>query len=78
MSQRSREPCFDKLKADLGKAILSIGACVGFTFGEGESLAKMTGKEASQNIDNFGGIEVLVTVEKYGSLFLLSLLCNWG
>ena len=51
------EPCFDKLKADLGKAILSIGACVGFTYGEGENLAKMTGKEASRNIDNFGGIE---------------------
>lgn len=51
------EPCFDKLKADLGKAILSIGACVGFTYGEGENLAKMTGKEASLDINNFGGIE---------------------
>jgi len=51
------EPCFDKLKADLGKAVLSIGACVGFSYGEGERLARMTGKEASKNIDNFGGIE---------------------
>jgi len=51
------EPCFDKLKADLGKAVLSIGACVGFSYGEGERLTRMTGKEASKNIDNFGGIE---------------------
>ena len=35
------EPCFDKLKADLGKAILSIGACVGFSYGEGDKLALM-------------------------------------
>lgn len=51
------EPCFDKLKADLGKAVLSIGACVGFCYGEGEKLALMSGKEASKNRLNFGGIE---------------------
>ncbi len=51
------EPCFDKLKADLGKAILSIGACVGFTYGEGEKLAFMRGKVATANKGNFGGIE---------------------
>ncbi len=51
------EPCFDKLKADLGKAILSIGACVGFSYGEGEKLALMSGKEAASNRSNFGGIE---------------------
>ena len=51
------EPCFDKLKADLGKAILSIGACVGFTYGEGEKLALMRGKLATANRSNFGGIE---------------------
>ena len=51
------EPCFDKLKADLGKSILSIGACVGFSYGEGEKLALMSGKEATAKKSNFGGIE---------------------
>jgi chorismate synthase len=51
------EPCFDKLKAELGKAILSIGACVGFSYGEGEKLSLMRGKEATLCRSNFGGIE---------------------
>ena len=51
------EPCFDKLKADLGKGILSIGACVGFSYGEGEKLALMRGKRATADRGNFGGME---------------------
>ena len=51
------EPCFDKLKADLGKSLLSIGACIGFSYGEGEKLALMKGKEATLHRSNFGGIE---------------------
>lgn len=51
------EPCFDKLKADLGKALLSIGAVVSFSYGAGDAFAKMSGQESSQNRSHFAGIE---------------------
>lgn len=37
------EPCFDKLSAELGKAILSIGAVKGFEIGDGFAAAEATG-----------------------------------
>jgi chorismate synthase len=37
------EPVFDKLDAELAKAMLSIGAVKGIEFGEGFNSAKMTG-----------------------------------
>ncbi len=39
------EPVFDKLEADLAKAILSIGACKGFEIGSGFAGTDMTGLE---------------------------------
>jgi chorismate synthase len=39
------EPVFDKLHAELGKAMLSINAVKGFEFGSGFSGAKMKGSE---------------------------------
>lgn len=39
------EPVFDKLHADLGKAMLSINAVKGFEIGSGFSSAKMRGSE---------------------------------
>ena len=39
------EPVFDKLHADLGKAILSINACKGFEIGSGFSSVSMRGSE---------------------------------
>ncbi|MGB8453261.1 MAG: chorismate synthase [Anaerocolumna sp.] len=44
------EPVFDKLDADLAKAVLSIGAVKGIEFGSGFESAKMTG---FQNNDKF-------------------------
>lgn len=44
------EPVFDKLKADLGKALLSLPAVVGFEYGAGFKVAKYRG---SQNNDVF-------------------------
>ncbi|NUQ26804.1 MAG: chorismate synthase [Saprospiraceae bacterium] len=44
------EPVFDKLHADLGKAILSINACKGFEYGSGFEGAAMRG---SQHNDPF-------------------------
>ena len=51
------EPAFDKLKADFAKALLSIGACVSFSYGLGEKMAQLKGSEVSQNLANFGGME---------------------
>lgn len=51
------EPSFDKLKADLGKALMSIGAVVAFSYGLGEKFADIDGSVASSTSDNFGGIE---------------------
>ena len=39
------EPVFDRLHADIGKAILSINACKGIEFGTGFEGAKMLGSE---------------------------------
>ena len=39
------EPVFDKLHADLGKAILSINACKGFEYGSGFAGTTMRGSE---------------------------------
>lgn len=39
------EPAFEKLNANLGKAILSIGAVKGFEIGDGFAVAKSTGIE---------------------------------
>ncbi len=51
------EPVFDKLKADLSKAMLSIGSCMGVTFGRGEEFSKLKGSEISSDSKNFSGIE---------------------
>lgn len=37
------EPCFEKLNANLGKAVLSIGAVKGFEIGDGFAVAESTG-----------------------------------
>jgi len=39
------EPVFDKLKADLGKALLSLPAVVGFEYGAGFAVAGLRGSE---------------------------------
>jgi chorismate synthase len=54
------EPVFDKLKADLGKALLSLPAVVGFEFGTGFAAAAMRG---SENNDAFvpGSVRPITT-----------------
>lgn len=51
------EPAFDKLKADLSKAMLSIGSCMGISFGRGFEFASLLGSEVSADSYNFSGIE---------------------
>jgi chorismate synthase len=48
------EPVFDKLHADLGKAMLSINAAKGFEYGSGFEGVKMTGM---QHNDQYEGVE---------------------
>ncbi len=41
------EPVFDRLEADLAKALLSLPACKGFELGDGFSLVDLKGSEAN-------------------------------
>ncbi len=50
------EPAFDKLHADLGKAMLSINACKGFEYGSGFDGIKMRGSEHNDLFYNEGGV----------------------
>ncbi len=51
------EPVFDKLKADLAKALLSIGGITSFSYGIGEEFAIRSGSECAQHVEYFGGME---------------------
>ncbi|MCS7279779.1 MAG: chorismate synthase [Thermodesulfobacteriaceae bacterium] len=48
------EPVFDKLEADLGKALLSIGAVKGFEIGEGFRASYLKGSENNDPISSEG------------------------
>jgi chorismate synthase len=54
------EPVFDKLQADLAKAMLSIGSAKGFEYGKGFAAAKMEGSEYND----------LMTVKEGKTVFL--------
>ncbi len=45
------EPVFDKLEADLGKAILSLPACKGFEIGGGFGMTDLTGLQANDEFE---------------------------
>jgi chorismate synthase len=49
------EPVFDKLHAELGKAMLSINAVKGFEYGSGFAGVEMTGSEHNDIFENIGG-----------------------
>lgn len=52
------EPVFDKLQADLAKAMLSINACKGFEYGSGFGSIEMRGSEHNDEFYNdFGKIK---------------------
>ena len=51
------EPAFAKLKADLARALLSIGGVVSFSYGLGEEMGEAAGTTVSKDRRNFGGIE---------------------
>jgi len=49
------EPVFDKLHADLAKAMLSINACKGFEYGSGFAGAEMYGSDHNDSFENKDG-----------------------
>jgi len=49
------EPVFDKLHADLAKAMLSINACKGFEYGSGFAGMAMRGSEHNDGFENVNG-----------------------
>ena len=49
------EPVFDKLHADLGKAMLSINACKGFEYGSGFAGTELRGSEHNDEFYNDAG-----------------------
>ena len=55
------EPVFDKLHADLGKAMLSINAVKGFSIGSGFSSVSMKGSEHNDPFENKGGRTITST-----------------
>lgn len=50
------EPVFDKLKATLAHAVMSIGAVTGVSYGAGFLTAGMRGSEYVEHTDHFGGM----------------------
>ncbi len=48
------DPVFEKLDANLAKAIISIGSVKGIEFGDGFSLAAQTGSQVNDNITSQG------------------------
>jgi len=61
------EPAFDKLHADLAKAMLSINACKGFEYGSGFEGVKMRGSEHNDHFINTGD-EIKTTSNHSGGL----------
>lgn len=51
------EPVFDKLHAELGKAMLSINAVKGFEYGEGFDSVNFKGSELNDAFVNLSGVE---------------------
>ncbi len=51
------EPVFDKLHAEIGKAMLSINAVKGFEYGEGFNSVNFKGSEMNDNFGCLSGVE---------------------
>ena len=61
------EPVFDKLEADLGKAMLSLPACKGFEVGSGFAMTQRRGSEVNDHFRNVDG-KVVTTTNHSGGI----------
>ncbi len=62
------EPVFDKLQADLAKAMLSINAVKGFDYGSGFSAASMKGSEHNDAFSTGPNGEVITLTNRSGGI----------
>ena len=61
------EPVFDRLHADLAKAVMSINAVKGFEYGSGFSGVAMKGSEHNDPFENKGG-KIITTTNNSGGI----------
>ncbi len=61
------EPVFDKLKADLGKAMLSLPAVLGVEYGAGFGVATMKGSEANDVFTKVGE-RIVTRTNRHGGM----------
>ncbi len=61
------EPVFDKLKADLGKAMLSLPAVMGVEYGAGFGVATMRGSEANDVLTR-DGERIVTRTNRHGGI----------
>ncbi len=61
------EPVFDKLKADLGKAMLSLPAVLGVEYGAGFAVATMKGSEAN-DVFTKEGDRIVTRTNRHGGM----------
>ena len=61
------EPVFDKLKADLGKAMLSLPAVLGVEYGAGFGVATMKGSEAN-DVFTRDGERIVTRTNRHGGM----------
>jgi chorismate synthase len=61
------EPVFDKLKADLGKAVLSLPAVMGVEYGAGFAVAALKGSEANDVIEMREG-RIVTRTNRHGGM----------
>lgn len=62
------EPVFDKLHADLGKAMLSINAVHGFEYGSGFAGTKMNGSEHNDVFEKDAGGKIITQSNNSGGI----------
>ena len=61
------EPVFDKLKADLGKAMFSLPAVMGVEYGAGFGVARMRGSEANDAFEREGD-RIITRTNRHGGM----------
>lgn len=62
------EPVFDKLRAELGKAMFSLPAVMGVEFGEGFGVAKARGSEHSDTFTPDGSGGITTATNRHGGM----------
>lgn len=62
------DPVFDKLKADLGKAMLGLPAVVGMEYGAGFALAAMKGSEANDVFETDAEGRIRTRTNRHGGM----------